>query len=167
MTTEAAPEAPDFDAGAELEVPADFAVRDQDTANWVVRKIAEARTYQQRIREWAAREEARAAREAEWFLGRYGGELASWVEKQTAGGKRRSVALPAGVAGFRKQPQRVLVEDEAAVIAWAKTAHPELVVTVPATERIAKADLALVVKTTGEVPEGVRFSEERDEFYVK
>lgn len=166
---------PDFDSGAAEDIgdipglPENFSVHDEASANWVLRKVVEARAYREHVRAWAEREIKSADREDEWFMQRFGPELSAWASKRISeqGGKKRSVALPAGIAGFRKEPSRLVLKDEAAAMAWAKRLHPELVVLVPETERLSKADLNALVKSTGEVPDGGVITEERDAFYVK
>jgi hypothetical protein len=75
------------------------------------------------------------------------------------------VHLPAGTLAFRKQPPKLVVEDEQAVIAWAKQNKPELVIIL---ESLSKSGLNDHVKQTGEMPErGVRLEPERESFSVK
>lgn len=158
--------APDFDSQEQLEVAPGFTVTDEESANWVVRKITEARAYQEKVREWAKKEQDRAAADAEWFLGRFGAQLAEFTEKHLSG-KKKSLSLPAGVVGFRKAPAQVQVVDEPALLEWAKAEAPEIVVVVPATERVSKSEINLWVKSTGEVPPGAIVVPEEERFYVK
>ena len=106
-------------------------------------------------------------------MARFGQELEAFAAARLAGKKKRSIALPAGVVGFRKQPARMAVEDEAAALAWAK-AHgvTSAVVVVPATEKLSKSELAKAVMAgvpgaAGEIPDGARMTEEEDRFFVK
>jgi len=57
------------------EVPSTFAVTDAASANWVIRKIVEARAYAARVRHWSALEIRRAEREEQFFIRRFGVEL--------------------------------------------------------------------------------------------
>jgi hypothetical protein len=148
-------------------VPDRFCVHDDESANWVVRKIAEARAYAARCAEWCQREQNRARRTEEFFVRRFGAELEAWARRRIAeqGGRRKSVAVPAGTAGFRAEPPRLVVEDERAVILWAKTSCPEVV---QVTEHLRKSVLNDHVRQTGEFPaHGVRWEAARDRFYVK
>ncbi len=147
--------------------PDTFAVNDDDSANWLVRRIIEARNYSARCAEWCEREQARAARTEQFFLWRYGPQLVRWLESRIAedGGRRKSVNLPAGTVGFRSEPAKVVIDDEGAVVAWCKEHKPDLVQMV---ERLSKSGLNAYIKQTGELPEkGVRIESEREKFYVK
>ena len=87
-------------------VPERFAVCDADSANWVCRKIIEARLYADRVKEWAERKVRRAVNEEAWLTRRFGGQLEQWVRQELAawGGGARSVKLPAGQLGLRSVP---------------------------------------------------------------
>ena len=61
-----------------------FVVRDASSANWVVRKIVEARAYAQRVKAWAELEQRRAQREEDVLLRRFGVELEAWARQQIA-----------------------------------------------------------------------------------
>jgi phage host-nuclease inhibitor protein Gam len=148
-------------------VPNEFHVHDDDSANWVIRKITEARAYSKRCAEWCDREQARAKREEEFFMFRFGQQLFQFARQKIseAGGRRKSVGLPAGTVGFRSEPAKLVVDDEAAVIAWAKQFVPELVGTV---ERLSKSGLNDHLEQTGEIPDaGVHIEPARERFYVK
>src|SRR4051812_26681090 len=82
------------------DAPDTFCVKDEASANWVVRRIVEARNYTSRIKDWAEKETRRVQREEEFFMRRFGPELESWARTQIKG-KRKCVALPAGRLGFR------------------------------------------------------------------
>ncbi len=149
------------------EISSTFAVTDEASANWVVRKIIECRAYAQHCTEWCERECARAEHDEQFLLMRFGAQLREFLQTRLAdqGNRRRSVGLPAGTIGFRKEPSRLVIDDEDAVRAWAKAHHPELLVV---TERLSKSALDELVERTGEVPEsGVHVQPEQDRFYVK
>ena len=152
---------------AEPEVPEAFRVQDEDSANWVVRKINEARGRAERVKAWAKKEQERAAKEEDFFLRRFGPELEAWTRSQLTG-KKKSIPLPGGTVGFRKKAERLIVDDDRAIVAWAKQAHPELVVTV-VKESVPAVDLNALLKRTGEVPPdaAAHIEPEADQFYVK
>jgi hypothetical protein len=103
-----------------LDVPQAFAVRDAASANWVIRKVVEARKYAERVQLWAAAELRRAQREEEFLLHRFGVELEEWARRQIESQRdgRKSVSLPSGTAGFRLGQARLDVTDELALLAW-------------------------------------------------
>ena len=151
----------------EYDVPAQFQVNSDEAANWVVKKIIGARAYAKHCDEWCEREKARARREEEFFLWRYGQQLREWlaIKIREQGGRRKSVCLPAGMLGFRHEGPKVVVEDEQSVIVWAKTNNVNVVTVV---ERLSKSALNEHVKVTGELPDhGVRVEPERDAFYIR
>lgn len=144
-----------------------FAVRDAHSANWVVRKIVEARAYAERCAQWAERERMRARREEEFLLLRFGGELRAYARAAIAeqGSRRKSVTLPAGRIGFRRAGAKLVIDDEAAVLRWARKTQPNLVVI---EESICKSGLNQYFEDTGEIPpSGVRVEPEDEKFYVK
>src|SRR5262245_39432301 len=75
-----------------------FSVHDSASANWVLRKINEARAYSLHVEQWARAELRRAEREEAFLLHRFGDQLESWVRSQIAQRHdgRKSIFLPAG-----------------------------------------------------------------------
>ena len=144
----------------------EFHVRCERSANWVVRRIVEARAYRRRVQEWAERETRRAARRERFLLLRFGGELEDWTRQQIAAskGRLRSVHLPAGIVGFRAERPRLLVADESALTGWCRVHLPSAVQTV---ERVLKRPLNEHVHATGELPEGTDLSRGGEKFYVR
>lgn len=148
-------------------VPEQFQVDSDDAANWVVKRITAARAYARRCDEWCEREKARAQREEQFFLWRYGQQLMDWTKAkiQEQGGRRKSVCVPAGMLGFRSEAAKLVVEDEQAVIIWA---HANKLKMTSVVERLSKSALNEHVKETGELPDrGVRVESEHEQFYVK
>ncbi len=178
------------DAGV-VEVDDAFHVVDEATASWVVRKVVECRAYAAHVRDWAERELQRAERDERWLLRRFGTELDDWLraELRRRGGRARSVPLPAGTLGLRRQAGRLDVVDEASLVAWCERHLREaLRVTVDA-EGDAAAELARWARAreedarvknqvmrevlnrhvaeVGEVPDGVTVAGAEDRLYVK
>lgn len=136
-----------------VDAPDSFAVRDAASANWVVRKVVEARRYAEHVQAWAAAEVRRAEREEAFLMRRFGTQLEEWARRQvqTQHDGRKSVALPAGAVGFRCGRSRLIVADESALLAWCRTNLPQAVKTV---QSVAKSTVAEYVKSTGECPSG-------------
>ena len=147
-------------------VPESFAVRDPATANWLVRKVVEARAYAGRVAEWAEREIRRAQRDEQFLLDRYGGELEEWARRQLnqEKGRRKSVALPAGTVGFRTKPPRLAVTDEDELLRWCKAHLPAAVATV---ERVLRSAVREHIAATGELPQGAEVAHGGEKFFVK
>lgn len=146
--------------------PEGFTVRDEASANWVVRKIVEARKYGERVQAWAAAELRRAQREEEFFLHRFGADLERWAREQigTLQDGRKSIAIPSGTLGFRTEATRLAITDEMTLLAWCKTHMPTAVKTM---ESITKTSVMNHVKTTGECPSGAAIEGGGEKFYVK
>jgi hypothetical protein len=168
-----------------------FVIDSDEAANWLVRRVVESRAYGYRVQRWAERETGRAERDEAFFLGQYGRQLRSWLDQclAAAGGRRRSVDLPAGRVGLRKRSLRVEVTDTQKAAAWCSQNAPHAAelrirvcgpVAFEMAEQVAllwpeaslhwsigRSDLAKHLKTSGEVPEGTRIGEPSDELYVR
>jgi hypothetical protein len=142
-----------------------FRVHDAATANWVVRKIVEARTYAARVKAWAELEQRRAQREEEFLLRRFGAELEEWVRQQIAHQHdgRRSVNLPAGSVGFRTEPNRLAITDEQRLLVWCRTNLPSAIRVI---ESIPKTPLMDHIKLTGECPDGAEIQGSGEKFHI-
>lgn len=168
-----------------------FVVRDERSANWFVRRIADLRRYVAHVEQWAASEIRQSQAAERHLFSRYGGPFEEWTREYLIenGGRRRSINLPAGTAGFRAQPARLVIKDEAAALIWCRKHMPEAIgVRVSATGPIALTLLAVGtsnpdeckveqrvlvsvlirhVGESGEIVPGTDLSEPRDAFYVK
>jgi hypothetical protein len=69
-----------------------------------------------RVAQWFNRVNASPVRQEAWLLDMIE-HVAQFVPTF---GKKKSRDLPHGVIGWRKNPERIVVEDEAAALAWAK-----------------------------------------------
>jgi hypothetical protein len=149
---------------AEIEPPETFAVNDAASANWVVRKIIEARNYAKHVKEWAELEVRRAQREEQFFLGQYGHQLEAWASSQITSGRRKCVKLPGGTVGFRTAPPKLDVTDETKLIAWCRA-------TLPGALKIETHVLKSLVKDhvqqTGEYPDGTTITGGGQRFYIR
>ena len=136
-------------------VPQRFAVTDEASANWVVRRIVAAPAYALRVKGWADAENRRARREEAFFLKRFGIELDAWLTQELAArqSRQKSINLPAGRVGRRKVADKLVIDDEQALLDWARVHLPEAVKAVETFRKSAVNDLFL---TTGELPPGVQ-----------
>jgi hypothetical protein len=89
-------------------IPKPFSVTDRESANWLVRKIISAREYAAHVQAWATAEKRRAEREEATLMYLFGRQIESWAmdEVQKLGGRRKSVALPAGSPQTRNRQRR-------------------------------------------------------------
>lgn len=154
------------DVTAPVEVPEGFHVHNESTANWVVRKIVEARQYRERVEAWAAAETRRAEAQERFFMERYGGQLEAWCRQrlEAEGHRRRSTSLPAGTIGFRSTKAGLDVTDEPKLLAWCRRWLPSAV---RRTETVLKGAVGDHVEATGELPDGMEVRDAADKFFVK
>lgn len=147
-------------------LPPKFCVHDEKTASWVVEQVTARRTFRKKVDEWAAKEKRRAEREEEFFWFRYGDQLERWARTEIALMRgRRSVNLPGGTVGFRKSGPLLVIEDDEAVLRWARS---NLAAAVVVTEKLSKAVLIEHLKVTGEMPPlGARIEGPCDRFYIR
>jgi hypothetical protein len=179
----------DQTAGTAVREP--FSIKDERTANWLVRKICEYRSYADHVAAWAEAEMRRAHRDEQRLLERFGAQLERWAADQLAAckGRRKFIALPAGTIGFRLQPSSIDVLDENKVLSWCRQNLPCAVrATAEVTghdaielgswikercpqailhERVFRSMLQEHVRTIGVLPDGTAMVGGRDLFYVK
>jgi hypothetical protein len=149
---------------AEVEPPDTFVVDDAISANWLVRKIVEARAYAKHVKQWAEGELRRAQREEQFFLERYGQQLEAWARQQIANGRRKSVKLPAGTMGFRSNPPRLDVLDDKKLIEWCRSSLPTAL---KIETHILKQHIKDHFTITGEIPDGATITGGGQRFYVR
>lgn len=173
------------------DLPEPFSVRDEATANWLVRKIAECRAYAMRVSAWAAAETLRAEREEQFFWHHYGSQLESWATEEVRKLKRgrKSFNLPAGSVGFRSERPKLVITDEKILLDWCRRNLPEalnLIVEASGltaaslqewqrlncpdahiSEEVTKSVVNEHAQSTGEVPDGTEWFPAGDKFYVK
>jgi hypothetical protein len=156
----------DEDPVVAVDVDERFHVRDEGSANWVVRKIAECRSYRERVARWAQAETLRAERKEASLTHRFGAELEAWARAEIGKqhGRLRSIALPAGVLGFRREPTKLLVADEGALLGWCRARLPAAIKT---TESLLKTEIQAYMKTTGECPAGAEIGGGGERFYIR
>jgi hypothetical protein len=147
-------------------VPPRFTVRDEKSADWLVRKLVEAEAHIRRVKEQAEREVRRTERERDFLLYHFGKDLEKWAKKQLdkSKGRRKSLLLLSGTVGFRTIAAKLVVENDIAAIAWAKKHCRDAVVV---KERVNKATLDEHFETNGDLPDGARLEAAHQRFYVK
>jgi hypothetical protein len=159
----------DSDVDAELAhvIPPQFAIVDENSANWLVKKIVGARQYALRVKEWSEKEQRRAEREEHALLFMFGRQLEGWTKDEVAKlrGRRKSLNLPAGQIGFRRVNAKLVIDDDKRVLAWAKLNCPQAVVVV---EKLGKSALDSFFSETGVIPiDGARLDPEEERFFIR
>ena len=140
-----------------------FRVHDDDSAEWVVGKVLEARRRQKEIKARAERMIEAARHEEEFFLARFGEDLEAYARVQVAryGGRRKSHPLLSGLIGFVTKRPSFAVADEALLLAFAEEKVPGAVRVVPERRTVEKGEVnraiggfdedGLVLAASGEV----------------
>ena len=142
--------------------PCAFVPTDEAGVDWVLGKIADARSRAARIRENAelmARAEERKAEALEW---KYGAALQTWLRAELIGGTKKSKRLFHGVVGYRQKPASVSITNDAAAFYWAQEKLPAAV-----RQTLDKKALTEALLTTGEAPDFARLNPAEDVFYIK
>ena len=158
---------PEMDLEILKSVPQRFSVQDESSANWLLRRVLASRDYGEKVKAFAQQELRRAEREERTLLFLFGRQLQAWTkgELQKLNGRRKSLALPAGILSFKTVPASLQIDDEQAVLAWAKKHLPAAVLTV---EKLSRSILSDHFKHSGEVPDcGAHVEPERQSFSIK
>src|SRR5882724_2767884 len=75
-----------LDAEVDVEVlkaiPKAFAIEDERSVNWLIKKIVAARAYADRIKDWAEQEQRRAVREEATLLFLFGRQAEVWARAE-------------------------------------------------------------------------------------
>lgn len=90
--------------------------------------------------------------------------LTSQMRNYLAVKQLKSLSLPNGTIGMRKQPETVEIVDEDAFIA---NAAPDLLRHVPESYEPDIKAIKALIKDTGEIPKGVELKEQDAKFYYK
>lgn len=128
-------------------------LRDIEAQRAEIRRVVEAEV--DRLNQWAVTADAPLARDASFFegvLSLYALQVRADSPKDKRGEPTvKSITTPYGVVQTRESGGGWKATDEA--LEWARKAHPELVETIPATERfkVAAAKVALDVTPVGVV----------------
>jgi hypothetical protein len=149
-----------------LDGPAQFEIDTLDKANWATKKIARAeegiqkrnllaKTYIERINKWLeeSNKHDKATIENMTRL------IEPYVTKELIGRREKNIDLFFARVGFRKSPERIEIEDEAAAIAYCEKENPEAV-------KIEKSILKKQLKDADHTP-GVSVCAGENRFYIQ
>ena len=98
-----------------------------------------------------------------------GPSVARLLRRKLAGGKKKSLRTPYGVAGFRHKKARITweKEDEARLLEWAKANLPDAVSTsTPEPRETLRKEVLVEAKAGGVTIPGTTFIQAGDEFYT-
>jgi len=147
----------------------EFHITDEESANFIVTKIASYEAERKAIME-AARARCEVLERKEAYLTyKYGQELElfalSQIEK--AGGKTKTYTLPSGgKLSFRTLKEAVEVAEDGAekLLGWVKQNLPAAL---KVTESLAKTVVNEFFSTTGQIPDGCIYRPESQKFYIQ
>jgi phage host-nuclease inhibitor protein Gam len=144
-----------------------FCIDSPERANWLVRRVLETRAYAIRVRTWAEQEQNRAERDEARMMYLFGRQLQDWAKQELAGqhDRRKSINLPAGIIGFRQTATQIRIDNQDAVMAWAREILPEAIIV---KESLSKAAINGHFAATGEIPDaGITVEPSREKFYIR
>ena len=156
VSAQTPPIATAVDAEVDIEIlkaiPKKFAIVDENSANWLVRKIIAARQYIVSVKAWADLEQKRAQREETTLMFLFGRQIENWTKDQIEklDGRRKSISLPAGTLGFRSEKRKLVIDDDDIVLSWVRKNLPTAIKT---EEKLMKSVLNEHFDKTGEVPD--------------
>lgn len=105
-----------------------------EKADWALSKISAARKVMQQNADYVQSQVEKLQawlekmnKQQEGTISFFEGKLASYVDKELEGSKKKSISLPNGVVGFRKKSQ--VTKDEAQIMEFLKNGHSEFIKT--------------------------------------
>jgi phage host-nuclease inhibitor protein Gam len=151
-----------------------FAVDSLETADWVLKKIAQADAEAREIADLITNEIAAIhargeqllkplMRKKQYFEQAYELQLREWAEVRLDGKKEKSVKTLHGSVGFRKSPDSVDVADEVAAIEWAKSNSANEIIK----ESISKSACKTLLKGSDFTIPGVTLIPGENMFFIK
>ncbi len=178
MTTIATNKPPDIegDLAAEMEAEinlidaqyaAEMNMRDPEAGEWLtewyIRKVEEFKHAEEVLVKQFEANRNRIRNEARALAFRHGIQFKQAIDQrlQMQKGKAKSVSLEHGRAGYRKKASTVLIKNGLEVLEWCKDHCPDAL-----DLKIARrTPIKEHIESTGEIPPGVDFIEEREAFY--
>lgn len=158
-----------FDDEAEEIVPEGFVVKDLQTADWCMTKMAIANT---RIAEAERLRDAAIARVHEWFenytaeynktLEKMEEFLRPFVAEHIKDTKSKTLKMINGKAGFRTTPEKIEIVNENELVEFAKKEN----IPVQIKESVHKKDIKEYIKKTGHIPGCVKVIPGSEKFYI-
>lgn len=142
-----------------------FRVTSPDKAAWVVNKLLGYDEQLARLDSQYQTMRRRLLAQRESFEGMFLQPLRQWAELNPPA-KGKTIHLLTGSLSFRRVKAGTKVVDAKAAVKWAEEHFPEAVC-VTVQKRPYVEALRAHFEDTGEIPPGVVFEEEREEFYVR
>ena len=141
----------------------EFRVTDENSCNWVVRKIVSAEDELKRIKSQYNARKKELERRIEFFEKRFGHEMEQWTS-QNLPYNRKSIKLQNGTVGFRKSRETIKIVDKEENIEWVKNNCPDAL---RQKEYTTKTEQIEHLQETGEMPAGVDLQPAENKFYIK
>jgi len=159
-----------YDDNVEQEIaPQGFEVKDLQSADWCMTKMAMANT---RIAEAETLREAAIEKINTWFenythdyqntLEKMEEFLRPFVEERIKDTKSKTLKMINGKASFRTMPEKIEILNEDELIEFAKKEN----IPVQVKESVYKTDVKKYIESTGRIPECVRIIPGSEKFYI-
>ncbi len=100
----------------------------------------------------------------EYLTTKYQPLMEEFARQELEGQSKRSITLLSGTIGFRKAPARLEIEDESALMEWARE---HLADAIQIKESVLKTPVKAYIEGTGEVVPGAEYVKGEDVFYIK
>ena len=146
--------------------------RDEDSwlPEWFMKKVTQNEAMIDQVKKQSRRIVRQLQSELSALQYRFGDTFKDMITDRILAkhGEKKSVDLMSGRAGYRKKPATIYVTDEKALVEWfnAQSVETRNQIQDCFDLRFArKTPILKYVRETGNLPDGVEFLDERDEFY--
>lgn len=132
-------------------------------AEWYIQRMTEIEETRRRIREMARSMDAALERRRKGLIWKFGAEFKEEIDERlrSQGGRKKSVTLLTGRAGYRATKGKIVVQDRKALAEWcASNCTEALEIVVARTSPIREH-----IEANGEIPPGVEYVGPGDVFY--
>ncbi len=135
---------------------------DERLANWYVGRDKQSDEAIATIKEQAARMIRAIEARRRGMIYAFGAKVKATIDRMlhSQGGKKKSVNLLTGRAGYRASPERLQIVDADRVLLWAEKCCPQAI-----KRSVSMSAINEHFKATGEIPDGVIHVESHENFY--
>jgi hypothetical protein len=170
------PTIPEYVDEQDPEIKTGWMVRTEGDAEWALKRLGECeaeiaalKDNAKRAREWITRREAQLVAKAQRGASFFESHVLAWMERSRATilkGKAKSKALLYGSLGWKRAAEKLVYDDEAAALEWAKGEGIEAGL-YRVEYRLEKDAIKAYTRARGVVPPGCHWEGGQDEPFVK
>jgi hypothetical protein len=147
-----------------IEKSGEFHVRDQESADWVLRKMLQAKTAIETVKANAEKLIRRHQRELDWLNLRFESELEELASRELKSQKTKTLQLSYGALAFRRVAPQVQATEDA--IGWLEQLAPDAVKTTKSV-LVSQIPEDVVTAAIAEERPGIFIRPERESFSIK